>query len=138
MKFNNLPKEDFKVKYKISQEEIEKNPKKVKENFIKNISENQELRKELWIKLYWDIKNKAKYRNNKQRMINDAENQFISMNQKEKEDWYDFVIKDDNTLGFIGELNFIAQSLKGNKGNVKKVWQELKTYGEIKNQQKEK
>ena len=136
MKKDNLS--DIKVKYKLSQEELKNNPEKAKKNFIKNLNESIELRKQLWDKLYWDMKSKVKYRNNKDLMIKIAEYEWAGMSEHEKiNQWYDFVTDEGKALGVIGELNYIAQLIKNNKGNMKMVWKELKAYGKMKKEDKQ-
>lgn len=127
---------DYAIKNKINEEDLKDNPDKVKRTFINNISTNEILRRDIWIKLYWDKKAKKEFRNNQELMIKANEEQFKSMNQKEKEDWYDFITNNNSSLGIVQELNFIVNSLKDSKGNMKKVWSDLKLYGKIKKENK--
>lgn len=139
-KKNNKDLTQLEVKYKLHKEELEKNPNKAKRNFILNLDENEELRHTLWEKLYWgkfDINNKIIFRNNKSLMLQKNDEQYFNMSYRDKLEWWDFLTNDGNALGIAGELNYIVFLLKEYKGNMKKVWAELKKYGEKKkNEQK--
>lgn len=127
---------DIKVKYEMTQEELKNKPDKAKENFLKNLEDNEELRLEFWNKLYGRKFVKATGRKDLTK-IKEAEQEWNNMDTETKNQWFDYITDDGKALGVVGELNFIVQLLKIHKGNMKKVWVDLRNYGNSKKEDNE-
>jgi hypothetical protein len=116
---------DYKLPYSLTEEES-KDKEKVKETFIKNMDSSKELRMDIWEKLYG-----RKYFRKDNNSIQEAEDEWHTLTEDKKREWFDFVC--DKDMSFIQELIFITNLLKMNKGNVVKVTRDFRKYLKSKN-----
>lgn len=117
---------DYKLPYSVEKGK-ENDLEHVREIFVKNMNHSEELRKDLWIKLYGK---KFMSKNHKKQIVDACESEWRSYKEDEKHRWFDFVT--DKNISFITDIMMITQLVKENKGNMRKVWSQLRTYGDEK------
>lgn len=130
------PEKEKQIKEMIQEiKTLEKDPVIIRKNFIENVNNDKNLRVAIFEYLYWNNKFKHQFRNSKEYMIQQLDEEWRAFNLKDKYAWFDLNFEFEKMLKDkekTEDLAFIVHLLKTKKLNAYKIYKELKDYSKFK------